>query len=177
MSRTSVQLCATLAVALAVVVGAAVVGGGCAVDNPLEPLPQPSFAYFACAVQPVLDRDCSNSACHGNVARGMQVLSPSRMRIASEYALARLAISEDDVESGIHPPLTGVEVAFNYEQSRGWATARSPNRPAPILDMPLAVSAGGIYHTTHGDVFASPDDAGFQVIAAWLRGATEAECP
>ncbi|PKN56699.1 MAG: hypothetical protein CVU56_14880 [Deltaproteobacteria bacterium HGW-Deltaproteobacteria-14] len=177
MSRTSVQLYATLAAALAVAVGAAVVGGGCAVDNPPEALPEPSFEYFACAVQPVLDRECSNSACHGNVARGLQILSPSRMRIASEYALARLAISEDDVESGIHPPLTGVEVSFNYEQCRGWATAVTPNRPAPLLDKPLAVSAGGVYHTTHGDVFASPDEPGFQAIAAWLRGATAAECP
>ncbi|TNF35502.1 MAG: hypothetical protein EP329_06135 [Deltaproteobacteria bacterium] len=151
--------------------------GGCAVDNPVAPLPQPSFEYFACAVQPVLDRNCSFGGCHGNVQRGMQVLSPSRMRIASEYAIARLQTTDEEVEEGIHPALTNVELSFNYEQARGWSRASSPDRPAPILDKPLAVAAGGLYHTTHGDLFASKDDDGYKVIEAWLHGATAAECP
>lgn len=151
--------------------------GGCAVDNPVEPLPEPSFEYFACAVQPLLDRDCSFSGCHGNVQRGMQVLSPSRMRISSEYAIARMQTSDAEVEEGIHPALTNVELSFNYEQVRGYSRALSAGRPAPILDKPLAVAAGGIYHTAHGDVFASKDADGYKVIEAWLRGATAAECP
>ena len=161
--------------ALAVVAFAAL--AGCAMDNPAQPLPQPSFNYFACAVQPVLDRECSFPGCHGNVRRGLQLLSPSRMRIASEYALARINTSQDDVDAGIHPPLTGVEVSFNYEQCRGYATQVAPHTPPPILDKPLAMAAGGVYHTVAGDVFKSQDDPGYVAINAWLHGASGAECP
>jgi len=162
---------------LAVMASMAAVVTACAVDNPVEPLPEPSFEYFACAVQPVLDQGCSFPACHGDVNRGLQVLSPSRMRIASEYALARMGISDEQVEEGVHPPLTGVELSFNYEQCRGWAKATSTGRPPALLDKPLAVRAGGIYHTAAGDVFASEDDPGYRAIEAWLRGAGPEACP
>ena len=148
----------------------------CGVDNPPAPLPRPDFEYFVCAVQPVLDRDCSFGGCHGSVDRGMQVLSPSRMRIASEYGFARLGVTDEEVEEGIHPPLTAIELSFNYDQARAFAAASDDEAPQ-LLSRPLAVSAGGRYHAPAGDVFSGTEAPGYQVLERWLAGATGEECP
>jgi len=150
--------------------------GACAVDNPPAPLPTPDFAFFACAVQPVLDRNCSFGGCHGNADRGLQVLSSSRMRIASEYGIARLGVTDEEVDEGIHPALTNVELSFNYDQCRAFAE-RSDGELPQLLSKPLAVAAGGRYHAPNGDVFASQTDPEFQALVSWLAGATAEDCP
>jgi len=145
-------------------------------DNASLDLPALDFGYFVCAVQPILDRECSAPACHGNAARGLQILSSSRMRIAAEYQKARLDLTSDEIELGIHPALTAMELSFNYEQCRAFAPSRF-GETSQLLSRPLAVSTGGLYHEKRGDIFPSGDDPRYQTIRLWLSGATEASCP
>lgn len=145
--------------------------------NPSVAVPALDFGYFVCAVQPILDRECSAPACHGTPARGLQLLSPSRMRIASEYQVARADLSSEEIELGIHPALTDAELSFNYEQCRAFALVHDAGETSQLLSRPLAVAAGGLYHEARGDIFASRDDARYRTLEAWLGGATEASCP
>ena len=163
---------------LAAVLGAAWLAAGCGgLDNEPLPLPSPSFDYFVCAVQPILDRECSAPSCHGTPDRGLQLLSPSRMRITAEYDKARADLSDEEIELGMHPALTDAELSFNYEQCRGFAFARSVDDPPQILSRPLALAAGGIYHEKHGDVFPSKTDPRYLTIQRWLFGSTGENCP
>lgn len=156
----------------------AALAAGCAgLDNDPLPLPAPSFGYFVCAVEPILDRECSAPACHGTPERGLQLLSPSRMRIKAEYDKARADLSNEEIEFGIHPPLTDAELSFNYEQCRGFSLARSAQGSPQLLSRPLALAAGGIYHDKHGDVFPSATDPRYQTLERWLAGATTESCP
>lgn len=162
-----------LALGVALVAFAACDGPG----NPPVAPPALDFGYFVCAVQPILDRECSAPACHGTPARGLQILSPSRMRMAAEYPKARADLSGEEIELGIHPALTDAELSFNYEQCRAFAVAHAPTETSQLLSRPLAVAAGGLYHEARGDIFSSREDDGYLTLEAWLGGATEASCP
>ena len=156
---------------------AAITVAGCTLDNPAESAPSVSVEFFACAVQPVLARECSFPACHGSPERRFQVLSPGRMRIATEYGIARTQISADDAEAGIHPPLTAVELDFNVQQALGFAVAAGDVEKSQLLKRPLALGAGGTYHGIGGDVFPSAQSPGYETLARWLSGAGAGECP
>jgi hypothetical protein len=149
----------------------------CGLDNPAVAPPEVDEAYFRCAVEPVLVRECSSPACHGYSERRFRVLAPGRMRLAAEYSDARQQITEEDAESGIQPPLTANEQRFNFLQARGFA--RGPVDDSQLLTRPLAVAAGGTVHVARlgGDVFGSPADPGYAAIRAWLHGATLHDCP
>lgn len=167
------ELSTIVALALAVGVTPACDGLG---NAPLD-LPALDFGFFVCAVQPILDRECATPACHGNPARGLQVLSSSRMRIAGEYQRARADLGAEEIELGMHPALTDVELSFNYEQCRAFALPRGAGGTSQLLSRPLAVAAGGVYHDERGDIFASADDPSYRTLERWLLGATGESCP
>lgn len=150
---------------------------GCGLDNPTVSPPQVSEAYFRCAVEPLMVRECSSPACHGYSERRMRILAPGRMRIASEYTKARQLITVADVEEGIQPPLTPDERRFNFLQARGFASG--PVYESELLSRPLAVAAHGTVHVARlgGDVFTSTRDPGYATILAWLTGADLTDCP
>lgn len=143
---------------------------GCTLDNPPEAMPAVSRAAFACAVQPILARQCSMPACHGSEARRLRVLAPGRLRLAGELAKATTAQSQEDRESGYHPALTQAEIDFNYDQARAMIVPGQPVQDCALLNRPLAVSAGGMYHAAGGDVFPSALDAEYLKIKGWLLG-------
>ena len=76
----------------------------CGLDNPAVAPPEVDEAYFRCAVEPVLVRECSSPACHGYSERRFRVLAPGRMRLAAEYSDARQQITEEDAESSSSIP-------------------------------------------------------------------------
>ncbi len=129
---------------------------------------------FACTVEPVLERECSMPACHGAPNRRMTVLAPGRMRLAGELAKAIAAQSADDREAGLHPALTEVEIDANFASARAMLLPGDPAR-SPLLDKPLAVDAGGVYHAPAGNVFASTQSPGYVALLAWASAT--AVCP
>ncbi len=149
----------------------------CMQDNsPVTP-PDLSFDTFACEVQPVLAKSCSAPACHGSSARHFKVVAPARMRLSDQYLVARAALDPALVEDGVHPPLTDVELRFNYQQAMGFSRAGEPIAANQLLSRPLAVSAGGLRHAPAADVFIARTDPGFQAIARWLAGEVSEACP
>ncbi len=129
---------------------------------------------FACEVEPVLEAQCSMPACHGAATRRMPVLAPGRMRLAGELAAAIAAQPTEEREAGTHPRLTEVEIDANFSAARAMVLPEA-GEASPLLDKPLAVAAGGVYHAPDGDVFADRDDAGYAALLRWVRG--EAVCP
>lgn len=149
----------------------------CAIDNEPAPLPNLSRAAFACAIQPILARECSMPACHGNPKRRLQVLAAGRMRLAGEVAKARAMQTAADREAGYYPPLTELEISYNFAQARSMVVAGQPTAECPLLNRPLAVASGGMYHVQGGDIFSSPADAGYLILQAWVQGAGKELCP
>jgi hypothetical protein len=150
---------------------------GCELDNPPVARADLSYGYFTCAVQPVLDRECAFPGCHGNPDRGLPLLSPSRMRLTEERARARATLDLADIEAGYHPPLTEVELTFNYQACGAFVARGAAAGDSALLSRPLAVGAGGRYHAPQGDVFAATDAPGYQTLARWIAGANDGDCP
>lgn len=150
--------------------------GGCAVDNPPQPWAPLQRAAFDCAVQPILARECSMPACHGDSARRFQVLAPGRMRLAAELTAALAQQPKEEREAGHHPPLTQAELAFNFAQARSMVIAGQPSQDCALLNRPLAVSAGGMYHVEGGDVFSSALDLDYVTLQVWIEGAGAEIC-
>jgi hypothetical protein len=123
---------------------------------------------FVCLVEPVLERECSMPACHGSPARRMPVLAAGRMRIAGELLKAMAAQSPVEREDGMHPALTALEIEANFTAARAMIEP-SNVATSPLLDRPLAVGAGGIFH------FANA--AGYQALLRWAQGAGVEACP
>lgn len=153
------------------------VSGACMQTNAPVPAADPGLAAFACQVQPVLARSCSAPACHGSSARHFKVVAPARMRLHDQYPIARAGLSQEDVEAGLHPRLTDLELRFNYQQALGFVRLSDPVGSSQLLTRPLAMAAGGMRHAPAADVFDSVSEPGFQAIARWIAGEPGEGCP
>jgi len=127
-------------------------------------LPELDRAFFDCRVQPVLTKYCSALACHGDERRFFTVFARNRLRLDADEA-ERNAFMQ------------GGERAFNYESTRAFVTAGSPD-DSLLTQKPLEQSAGGFFHRGAtlfggGDVFATRDDPDYRVLVDWIEGATE----
>lgn len=107
----------------------------------------------------------------------MQVLAPGRMRLTPEYQKALAAQSADDRAAGYAPPLTETETEYNFYQALGMVNRHGPIAESPLLNRPLAVAAGGIYHAEAGDVFATATAPGYVALLRWASGAGTELCP
>jgi len=98
------------------------------------------------------------------------------MRLPAELAKALAAQAEEDLEAGYHPALTEAEVDFNFVQARAMIVPGEPIAACALLNRPLAVGAGGLYHAPDGDVFASADEPEYVALAGWVQGAGKEIC-
>ena len=140
----------------------------CELKNPPKPPPPLDFSAFTCMVEPVLAAECSFPACHGSPDRPFKTLAPGRMRLSDEYILARKLLSAEDLEDGIHPPLTEAEQRFNFAQARAFTSDSAEE--SPLLFKPLFVDAGGRYHAPNADVFPTRESHGYLAIKQWMEG-------
>ncbi len=144
-----------------------VIVAGCASGLDAPAVPQAlDRAFFKCDVQPVLAARCAFPACHGSARRPLAIYAPGRMR----YEVGWDRPTE---------PVTDAELAANFAIASGFTTTTATGR-AWLLAKPLATSAGGYYHRgadlyAGGDVFVTSDDPGYQRLAAWIDGQTEAD--
>jgi hypothetical protein len=130
-------------------------------DEP-KPLPALDEPYFRCRVQPILTKSCSAFACHGDARRYYVVFARNRLRAQGS-------------EKERNATLTPIERAANFDATRAFVDERAPH-DSWLLLKPL--DRGGYFHRGAtifgaGDVFAGRDDADFEVIEAWARGAKE----
>ena len=132
------------------------------VDNPVW-LPDLDPAFHRCQVEPVFDHSCATLACHGDGRRPFHVFTRNRLRLAGDA-------------TDLNQPLTEAEIAANFDNARGFLADRPQD--SWLLKKPLEQSAGGYFHLgkhqfAGPDVWASTDDAEYQVVLQWLRGATD----
>ena len=118
---------------------------------------------FRCNVQPVLAARCAFPACHGDAQRPLAIYAVGRMRYAVGWDRPTA-------------PITDAELAANFAVATGFATTTATGQ-AWLLAKPLATEAGGYFHRGaelygEGDVFASTDDRGYQLLARWIGGET-----
>ncbi len=124
--------------------------------------------FFRCKVQPILTKNCSMHACHGDGTRFFRQYARNRLRqgIAGE--------AERNVK------LSDRERRFNYEAARAFVDANDVAESL-LLKKTLSSGAGGYYHGATryegGNVFATADDPEYRVLVDWTRGAkAEASC-
>lgn len=132
-----------------------------ACDDPVRVVPAPDRARFGAEVYPVLLRDCSFPACHGDPRRPLFVPGPGRTRLEAP-------------ESPLDAP-TRAEVDLAYDRARAWLLAEG-DEPPPLLHKP-GPRAAHEGRDEHGrNVYEDPDAPGLAALTAWAEG-TEAPAP
>ena len=126
-------------------------------DTATDPATQLDEKVFKCSVEPILARQCSYNACHGNAASALRVYSPGKLR-ASPAA---------DIDAQI-AVLTAAEEHANFTSAAGFSFGAAAGDNF-LLRKPLPASAGGFEHKG-GAIYTGPDDAQYVAIAAWLSG-------
>ena len=119
-------------------------------------------AFHRCEVEPVFDHSCSALACHGDAQRPFHVFTRNRLRLVG-------------TNTDRNQLLTDEEISANFDNARGFAA--DPPEDSWLLRKPLEQAAGGYFHVGKErfggeDVWTTRDDADYQVVLAWLRGAT-----
>jgi len=125
--------------------------GGCVENETGEPLPALDLAYFECGVQPLLDRDCSFPACHGDPGRPLFTYSTSKTR------------SLGDLLRGA--PLTDYELCSNFISARNFAAST----PSQLLTKPMIRAGEGSLHHV-GAYFFAADSIEAECLSGWLAG-------
>lgn len=149
-------------------VAAALLFGGCTLDNPPRDLPELDRTYFDRAVQPVLARRCAFSDCHGSTKRFLSLYARGRHRFPGIDPASGQPI-------GIMSPITREELDWNFDRARGFVDPAEPQKSLLLLK-PLAQEAGGLYHraaTLYGenlDVFLDPAEEDYATLVRWVFG-------
>ena len=120
---------------------------------------------FDRCIEPILIRNCSFNACHGNEGFALRVYSIGKLR----------APGTPNTESARTDLLSMAEHDANYQS----AIAFTFNGPAPddnwLIRKPLPASAGGFEHVG-GAIYTGTQDSCVQQIRAWLAG-VQTDCP
>jgi len=139
----------------------ALLASGCGSQNLAQPDPGGLAALdeptFRCAVEPILQRECSYLGCHGR--EGM----PLRL-----YGVGALRLEEGKTSAGRARPLSDGEQHANFLSALG----QSFHTPAPrnqLVLKGLPSRAGGYAHVG-GVIWSGLDDPRVQIILGWLSG-------
>jgi hypothetical protein len=113
---------------------------------------------FRCRVEPILVRDCSYLACHGNAGFALRVYSIGKLRAGDSATLeARTA------------PLSDAEEHANYLSAAAFAFAGVAPDDNLLLRKPMPSESGGYEHMG-GATFTGVDDPRVGTIRGWLAG-------
>jgi hypothetical protein len=139
-------------------IGIAIATGSCSVvanDAAIDPSSTLDEAVFKCKVEPILARQCSYNACHGNAGSALRVYTPGKLRATKPATI-------DDAIA----PLTDAEQHANFLSAAGFAfnTAVDDNF---LLRKPLPAAWGGYEHVG-GAIYTDNSDAQYTTIHAWL---------
>jgi len=142
-----------------------VVGACTTVTN--EPATDPSTkldeTVFRCKVEPILARQCSYPACHGNAGTALRVYTPGKLRIAKPQDL-------DEATA----PLTDAEHHANFASAAGFSFGDVVPEDNLLLRKTTPPNEGGFSHLG-GVIFSGTADAQYHAIFDWLRH--QGSCP
>jgi hypothetical protein len=130
------------------------------VENADVPMPAASLdeGVFRCNVEPILARQCSYNACHGNAGSPLRVYSPGKLRAISPQTI-------DDANA----PLTEDEHHANFVSAAGFNYMITNVDDNWLLRKPLNAAQGGYEHEG-GTIFHGGGDNQYGAIRAWLTG-------
>jgi hypothetical protein len=115
-------------------------------------------AGFRKCVEPILARDCSYLACHGNAGFAFRVYSIGKLRLGDSSTL--------DLRTA---PLTSDERHANFLSAEALSYPAVAPADDLLLRKPLPSRDGGYEHKG-GAIFTGHDDPRAQAILAWLSG-------
>jgi len=113
---------------------------------------------FRCNVEPVLARQCSFNACHGQAGSPLRIYTPGKLR----------ATKPSTIDEAI-AALTEAEHHANFLSASGFNYGLANVEDNYLLRKPLPASQGGYAHEG-GAIFTGPGDPQFGAIYAWLTG-------
>ena len=126
------------------------------------PAPDPSKnldeTVFKCKVEPILARQCSYNACHGNAGAALRVYTPGKLR----------EMRPNNVDE-MTAPLTDSEHHGNFTSAAGFAYAAPNPDDNFLLRKPLPASWGGYEHVG-GAIWNDTGDPQYKAIHDWLAG-------
>jgi hypothetical protein len=127
---------------------------GC--DDAKVVVPAPDPAVFEATVYPVLLRDCSFAACHGDPRRPLYVPGPGRPRL------------EETTDIFDRP--TAAELELGYDRARA-LLLREGDEPPPLLHKPGPGAAHRGRDAAGDNVYEDPAAPGLAALTAWASGA------
>jgi hypothetical protein len=134
-------------------------GAACG-DVTNEALPDPAAAVdeavFRCKVEPILIRQCSFNACHGNAGSPLRVFSPGKLRGTPPH----------NIDEAI-AALTDAEHHANFLSAAGFGVGVTAVDDNDLLRKPLPAVWGGYAHKG-GAIYDDPQDPQYTTIRAWL---------
>ncbi len=126
------------------------------VDNPYRPLPEPDFAGFGPAIQPIVASRCAATACHGSTDRVMTLYAVGYLRAAGSFPGTPLSAE-----------LSDGELAWNYDALRIRLFGASDPDDSLLLRKCLPPALGGIRHADGEVVFTDRDELDYQILRQW----------
>ncbi len=114
---------------------------------------QPDFDEFTLLVQPILEAQCGNPACHGTLDRPFSVYGQRNWR-------------EDSDNLYLPVPLTESELLHNYTSTCVMLSNAQEPEQVLLLRKPLG-DAADTYHGG-GDVFVGRSDRSYRVLLDWI---------
>lgn len=152
-ARTTAPM--VLLAGVSIAAGASLAAGGCSQGQSAVQVSGLDVGYFECEVQPILDRGCAFTACHGDPGRALFVYSMSKRRIVPQELIGEV--------------LTDKELCSNYWRTASFAT-EDPTQ-SQLLTKPQTLD--GLQSQYHaGNYLFGPEDAESECLRAWLDGAT-----
>lgn len=129
-------------------------------DEAPEQLASLSEPSFRCNVEPILARDCSFAACHGQAGTPLRLYTVGKLRAEAPASL------EEQLA-----PLTDAEHHANFRSALGFTFGGVEADDNLLLRKVLPAAEGG-YHHGGGALFSGKTDSRAVAIRAWLEGGT-----
>jgi hypothetical protein len=127
-----------------------------------SPVPPPASSLdetvFACNVEPILARQCSYNACHGQADFALRVYTPGKLRLNPPMSI-------DDEQA----PLTQAEHDGNFQSAAGFAYGIANTADNFLLRKPLPANDGGFEHKG-GAIYTGTSDFQYVAVYNWLAG-------
>ena len=148
------------------------------------PAPDPTASLdqetFRCAVEPVLVRDCSFLACHGNPGLALRVYSIGKLRdpgvADDDIDIATLAGRAQLLTAGAACGQKSDEHHANFLSAAGLAFGGVAPEDNLLVRKPLPTEDGGYEHVG-GAIFTGTGDPRVVAIRDWLAGKTRTCAP
>lgn len=154
-------------------------------------LPALDIGYFKCDVQPILNRACSQQACHGNDnGRALRLYGRGRYRLSGEMGtqtgcppgtteIIDFGNCVGSIECGCFSlPKSTNEWRRNFDASRGFLLDFITAEPiANVTDSELLTQPTEGSGKAHANFkFFNLDDAEYKIVQNWLNGMADPAC-